>query len=227
MYAEEKSMLIRRMLCAIALLTGAVYAQPTVPLTAEAALGPYVITTICQQCTSGGMNDFGQVVAGTIAPGPITALLWTPLTTNGVSETLVKLPGLQLTELLGCVASRINARGQVVGLNILTQGGPPVWLWNPASPNGTTGTTTAIPLLGVSPVLINDFGQVATEESIWTPSPANSSTGTITLTSPEIVDAWASTVLAKKSQLICPRWVHPGCCSLLPLRMAAREPLRR
>jgi len=88
------------------------------------------------------INDFGQAVIYFQAP------LFTPSVANGSTGTFSTISGLGLPG-VGSDITAINTSGTILGQSCV--GGPDCnwisFLWTPNSPNGSVGTTTAIPLL--------------------------------------------------------------------------------
>jgi probable HAF family extracellular repeat protein len=147
------------------------------------------------------INSQGQIVGSSLVPMPEFdaehAFLWTPGGTNGVpgNAQMVDLGTLGGTS---SAASGINAYGQVVGYS-QTAGDAEVhpFLWQPDTPNGTTGTMIDLGTLGGiqtgqngfnTNFSINDRGQIVGETMaakgerhafLWTPDAPNGTTGTM------------------------------------------------
>lgn len=138
-------------------------------VSAGIALGPYTITTVCQNCGLSNLNDFGQVVGTYSPPSPLNALLWQPNAANSPVGTLFNLPGLPTGAALQNGAEDINNFGEVVGYSEVN-GEPQKWIWIPDVANGTTGATTQLFLLGFAPMVLNSDGQVGEGGLIWGPS---------------------------------------------------------
>jgi len=127
----------------------------------------------------GPINDSGQLIGGD------PPSLWTPDTPNGTSGSATPLLGVPP----GVWTIRgLNNYGQIVGGLSLGLSLPGLdFLWTPASPNGTTGTSNQDPRFA-SVAGINDYGQViinspqtATQPpTLFTSSAANGSNGTFT-----------------------------------------------
>jgi uncharacterized membrane protein len=89
-----------------------------------------------------GINDFGQVAgwSTTSRSGGADVFLWTPSSPNGTIGSMIDLGG--------GFAAAINAKGQVTGIAVATNGN--AFLWTPSSPNGTSGTMIALGTLDPS-----------------------------------------------------------------------------
>jgi hypothetical protein len=139
-----------------------------------------------------GLNNRGQVVGMSRAAHPAVAgglsqpFLWTPDVPNGTTGHMVQLPLLHDATYDSGSAGGINDSGQVTGVSYGANG-PEVFLWTPATPNGTTGTVVGIspppaPYGGRSGAAINNAGQVVGESPafLWTPNVRNGPAGTTT-----------------------------------------------
>jgi probable HAF family extracellular repeat protein len=138
------------------------------------------------------INSGGQV-AGTygLNGSGSHAFLWKPVTPNGTTGSMIDLGDLA-GGAENSIAYAINSRGQVVGSGE-TALGPSAFLWNPTSPNATTGT-----LIDIGESLgslysdardVNAAGQVVGRGHlngssndlafIWNPTTPNGATGTV------------------------------------------------
>jgi probable HAF family extracellular repeat protein len=135
-----------------------------------------------------GINDVGQVVGeARTANGPTHAFLWTPSTANGMTGSMQDLGTLTGNTGGYSQALGINSIGQVVGVS--SSGIVPFrpFLWNPLTPNGTTGAMFPLGVLPGTANEINDYGQVIGESNavtgtrafLWTPTIRNGVTGTM------------------------------------------------
>jgi probable HAF family extracellular repeat protein len=104
------------------------------------------VTTLNDTTSAFAINDAGQVVG---RAGYKSGISYPYLWVNGKTFDLKAQIGV------GFLAWSINKDGQVVG--ITGTGDTPGFLWRPNSPNGTSGTGTA---LSWTPWTINDAGQV-------------------------------------------------------------------
>jgi probable HAF family extracellular repeat protein len=140
------------------------------------------------------INSTGQILG---LDRTSSSCLWTPSTPNGTSGSFVDLPGLSATcmndsgEIAGRIGSdlglyvnghtydlgtlytgitrvdAISSTGQIVGSAHLSTGADHAFLWNPTTPNGTSGTMVDLNTLIGSTHLtledatgINDQGQI-------------------------------------------------------------------
>jgi len=158
------------------------------PLTVIANFAPvgatppnsYAISPIATSGTGRDINNFGQVAASSST----SALLWTPMSANGVGGNLTDIGGLPLLDGTNS-AFGINDQGQVVGISWSGYAGQQAFLWSPGTPHGDTGNITALPpdpygfAYGIT---INSSGQIGAGQDsagfIWTPITPNGTSGT-------------------------------------------------
>jgi|tagenome__1003787_1003787.scaffolds.fasta_scaffold20945093_2 probable HAF family extracellular repeat protein len=122
------------------------------------------------------INDAGQIVG---IAGPAGIVVW-----NGTDMVSLPLP-IAGGSVYWCT---INQFGQIAGTAADANGVTHAFLWQPASPNGTTGSYVLLDAPGSTggyAASLNDFGQllVATYEGdaqLWTPASPNGQTGTWT-----------------------------------------------
>jgi probable HAF family extracellular repeat protein len=142
--------------------------------------------------SSAGLNSYGQVTGVSYVGNLGHEFLWTPTSQNGTSGSMIDLGGMG--DVFWMSGGRgINATGQVAGDYFKNGGGTPVaTLWQPTSPNATTGTLISLGFLpgGIhsQAASINSFGQVAglgsnsslqQHATLWTPSSQNGTTGSM------------------------------------------------
>ncbi len=166
------------------------------------AVGPYVVTGLgvlsgySDRSEAFSVNSRGQVVGFSESVGAYVnraAFLWSPNIPNGTTGSMVDLGGLVPRTFYDDynVADGINNRGQVVGngdAGFSWRG----FLWNPTTPNATTGSMFDLgPDFGVSSVQaehINARGQAVgyidsyTEgfrAFLWSPRNANGTRGSM------------------------------------------------
>ena len=139
-----------------------------------------------------GINLSGQITGEAGAPGfLLRAMLWSPSSPNGTTGSMVNLGALSPTAATSS-ARAINPVGQVVGQSAATGGGQRAFIWNPTTPNGTTGSMFDMgELPGGSNYSaardINAQGQVVGESNaatglrafLWTPSSPNGAAGSM------------------------------------------------
>ena len=139
-----------------------------------------------------GINASGQVTgyAGTSGEDTITGFVWNPTTPNSSTGALHRLGTLGGYFSWGI---GINASGQVAGLSSTTDDeAEHATLWNPTTPNGSTGTLYDLGTLGGTysqGTGINDGGQLTgyadltgDQESraiMWKPTTPGSASGTM------------------------------------------------
>jgi len=117
-------------------------------------------TTTDTRFNSGvALNDFGQAITQTS--------LFTPSTANGATGSFTAVPGLP-----GAASTQlqdINNNGTILGSSCMPSGTASqcnnhMFLWTPASPNGTTGATAEIPMppgfASMFPSALNTNGQI-------------------------------------------------------------------
>jgi hypothetical protein len=176
-------------------MTGALTVTANFVPTLPAPPNTYVVTQILAGgngtgYTGFGLNNFGQVVAGTIGQNaaPSRAILWTPSTVNGTTGTATDLGNLPVNGTPSVQPTAINDQGQVVGTIAISPGASSLpFLWQPAAPNATSGNMVAFlgspPAPGSTAAAINNFGQIiggnTATSFLWTPSSANATTGTV------------------------------------------------
>jgi probable HAF family extracellular repeat protein len=131
------------------------------PSTANGSTG--TTNTDTRLSSLAGINDYGQAVIN----APSGPMLFTPATPNSATGTFAAITGLPNAQSQHLVA--INAGGTVLGWSCVTSGQSGscfkrAFLWTPATPNGTTGAATAIPMpsnyLALTPTAFNAIGQV-------------------------------------------------------------------
>ncbi|MGE5608057.1 MAG: hypothetical protein ACM359_02280 [Bacillota bacterium] len=163
---------------------------------ASAELPRYTVTPLFtlrlpgdnEQLVPWAINNYGQIVGHTAEVQ--RAFLWTPTVSNGTQGTLVDLGDLDGGQVRRVVVTGLNNRGQIVGQTIAIDGTRSAYLWNPTSPNASTGSMVSIlPRQGSEsddiPWGINDRGQFAITRSapssvqIWDPDTPNGSTGSL------------------------------------------------
>jgi probable HAF family extracellular repeat protein len=110
-----------------------------------------------------GINNFGQAAGGSRVEGQTHAFLWTPNVANGNTGSMVDLG--RLGNVGSSTGRAVNATGTVVGESYNDVDGDQAFVWTPDSPNGTTGTMSALPILplaegGSYANNINDNGQI-------------------------------------------------------------------
>jgi probable HAF family extracellular repeat protein len=141
-----------------------------------------------------GINAIGQVVGSINPTAEPRSFLWTPSAPNGQAGNIVELGELPGGFVYNS-ASDINSRGQVVGSSSVTSSVPNsiglhAYLWNPDSPNATTGGIFDLGTLPgfatSSAAAINSSGQVVgmsfalnqqSKAFVWTPSAPNGANG--------------------------------------------------
>jgi len=165
----------------------------------------YLVTQILGPGNTGtSLNNYGQVTARTNLANPSApsrAILWTPNAANTNSGTAIDLGSLTVNGTPAVVPAQVNDQGQVVGtISILPGSTSLPFLWQPSSPNATSGTMTAFlgspPAVSAGATGINNFGQIigfnGSAWFVWTPSTANSTTGTLNtdsrLAAPKSID---------------------------------------
>ncbi len=111
-----------------------------------------------------GLNAYGQVAGYASTTGDVTvdAFLWTPTTPNGTGGSIKDLGTIGGTYAWGI---GVNASGQVAGVSA-TDGDTAehATLWNPTTPNGTSGMLHDLGTLGGTYSQgngVNASGQVA------------------------------------------------------------------
>jgi len=141
--------------------------------------------------SKGALNNYGQIL---YEDGyPVQLRLWTPNQANGTSGVVTALTGIVAAGVnLGEAA--INDRGTVVAdMHMVST---PIHLWNPTTPNGTTGTyhtiNPSVPFLLKG---MNNYGQVFGlfngAPGVWTPAVANGTSGNLRTDARfRAIDAW-------------------------------------
>jgi probable HAF family extracellular repeat protein len=165
-------------------------------VTSAAQSAQYIVTDLgvpgAENTLGWGINASGQVTgyAGTAGEDNINGFVWNPTMSNSSTGTLHRL------ETLGGYFSwgiGINAGGQIAGLSATTDDeAEHATLWNPTSPNGSTGSLHDLGTLGGTysqGTGINDYGQLTgyadltdNEEShavMWKPNTPGSASGTM------------------------------------------------
>ena len=152
-------------------------------------IGGYTLTDIGAQLPAAiysnawGINSHGQVVgvyrpAATTGPFSDVCYLWTPMSANATTGTVITFAGLGG---LFCVANDINSSGYIAGASTTAGGAQHAFLWSPTSANATTGSIqnlapTAFASYGAA---INDALQIAGQHmsatgpgtaALWTPT---------------------------------------------------------
>jgi hypothetical protein len=111
------------------------------------------------------INNYGQVAgyAATTDDASIEGFLWTPSAPNAPTGSML---GLESLHGVGSWATSINGGGQVAGVSFegeVEGEDEHATLWNPTTPNGTTGTLHDLGTLGGTYSEahgINDLGQI-------------------------------------------------------------------
>jgi probable HAF family extracellular repeat protein len=165
-------------------------------VTAAAHAAQYTITDLgvigAENTLGWGINASGQVTgyAGSADDDSISGFVWSPTTPNGATGTLHRWSTLGGSFAWGI---GINATGQVAGLSATTDDDAEhATLWNPSTPNGSTGTLHDLDTLGGTysqGTGINNSGQLTgysdltgDEEShaiLWKPTSPGSASGTM------------------------------------------------
>jgi large repetitive protein len=130
------------------------------PTVANGTTGSFTPNTQWQGLVA--MNGFGQAIMNFDG----TALMFTPSAANGTVGTLIAIPGLAGATSTTLVA--INEAGTVLGYSCMTQSSgtcqDQAFTWKPATGNGFSGTTVAMPMptdfVSVVPTAINIAGNV-------------------------------------------------------------------
>ena len=138
------------------------------------------------------INASGQVTgyAGTPHEDTITGFIWNPTTPNSPNGTIYSLGTLGGEFSWG---TGINVHGQVVGVSATTDDASEhATLWNPTTPNGSSGTLHSLGTLGGTYSQangVNSSGQVAgisdvtgdtdSHAFLWNPNSLGGATGTM------------------------------------------------
>ncbi len=179
-------------------------------VTGTADAGTFLWSPTTPNGSSGAMYDLGTLPGGTgsssgyaiNASGQITgysssatsnehAMLWSPTSPNGSSGTMSDLGTLSGTDL--SLGYGINSRGQVAGQSFTSTGriNARPFLWNPAAPNGSSGTIYDLGTLGGTngaADAINTYGEVVgysynafgvPRAFLWSPTTPNGTSGTM------------------------------------------------
>src|SRR2546421_6024179 len=140
------------------------------------------------------INSYGQVTGQSWLGTNARGFVWTPTTPNGTYGSMVEIGALHDGDGQSNPAG-INEAGQITGSSNNTAGATHAFLWNPAVPNGSTGTMVDLGDLPGGYDLsqgnaINNRGQVTgisytatgSRAFLWTPnSPNDSSSAMIAL----------------------------------------------
>jgi probable HAF family extracellular repeat protein len=166
------------------------------PVANAAGAASYTITDLGTlggtESFGSGLNAGGQVAGASYTTGGAAyhSFLWKPATPNGASGTKTDLGTLGGTNSYGY---GLNATGQVTGAADTTgDSATHAFLWNPSTPNGTSGTMYDLGTLGGTNSYgygINATGQVTgasdttgdttTHAFLWKPTTPNGTSGTI------------------------------------------------
>jgi probable HAF family extracellular repeat protein len=169
-----------RILILIAAATGLLRAQ-------------YTVTPIAPNGYASSINSYGQVAGSS----DNRAFLWTPASPNAAVGSLVDLGGVPVPGAPISAAVAVNDRGQVAGSTSISGdfSTRQAFLWQPDTPNATTGTIdlfmgAAVKGAQIYPAAMNNYGQIVGQKNIlnggpflWTPSSPNATTGTTVIDS--------------------------------------------